>query len=175
MNQNTKQLEALLLVAGEAVSKKELAGLLTVSIEDLTGLVSELQGELRHHGMALVVSGTHVQLTTSPSVADFLRQFEQEESQHLSKAAMETLTIIAYRGPVSRYDVDIIRGVDSRAMIRQLIKRGLLSRVSLAGQAPMYDVGEEFLRNVGIIRREELPQFTELSNDERLQKLLDSN
>ncbi len=174
MHQTTKQLEALLFVAGEAVMKKELIKLLGATEEDFGLAATELREALKMRGLTLVETDTHLLLTTDASVADFLAQFNQQEATPLSKAAMETLAIIAYRGPVSRYDVDILRGVDSRAMIRQLTKRGLLRRVSSAGETPMYNVTEEFFQSLGITSKERLPAFEELSNNEQMQQLLNS-
>lgn len=173
MNYKTKQLEALLFTAGEAVRKTELASLLDVPEGGLDYLIGDLSHELLSHGLALLVTGEDVQLVTSPAVGEWLAQFNQAEPAQLSKAALETLAIAAYRGPVSRTEIDLVRGVDSRAMVRQLIKRGLLVRVSQAGKVPTYCVSDEFLRTAGLKRQEDLPEFATLSNNERLAQLLD--
>ena len=173
MNYKTKQLEALLFTAGEPVARSELAAVLNVTETELEWLADDLLHELLAHGLTVIKNATHIQLVTSPAVAEWLRQFEQKADDTLSRAAMETLTIVAYRGPISRLAIDAIRGVDSRAMIRQLIRRGLLTRISQAGQAPEYAVSTDFLQAAGIKRQEDLPDFETLSTHERLVQVLD--
>jgi segregation and condensation protein B len=175
LSRGAQRIEALLFVAGEAVSKKELAALLKEPVETIDTYVQEISEQLHGHGITVVVTDTHVQLTTSPSVADYLRQFQKEEQPKLSKAAAETLAIIAYRGPLSRYDIDVLRGVDSAAMVRQLVRRGTVRQIQQAGKTPLYDISEAFLLHMGVERREDLPQFAELSNNERIQQLLETS
>lgn len=174
MNKKTQQLQALLFAAGEAVPKKELSEILGEPIESVHSYIQELTAALEGHGLALATTDTHIQLVTAPAVADFLSRFQQEELGELTKAAAETLAIIAYRGPLSRYDIDVLRGVDSRSMIRSLMRRGVVRRLQRAGRTPLYDVTEDFLLNLGIQNREQLPDFVTLSNTEAIQHLLTS-
>lgn len=169
-----QQLEALVFTAGEAVPLTELAELTGATREKVTTAIQELSATLQDHGLSLITTDTHVELTTSPSVSAFLAQFNKEESAQLSKAALETLSVIAYRGPVTRFDVDAIRGVDSRHMIRQLFSRGLVRQLRLSGKAPQYDVTEEFLAHMGVTNKKELPDFESLSTNEHLTTILTS-
>ena len=174
MSPQAQRIEALLFVAGEAVKKEELASLIGEGVETIDQYIEELSSSLTDHGISLLIQGDYIQLVTSPSTKDYLAQFERE-AQALSKAAAETLSIIAYRGPLSRYDVDVLRGVDSRTMIRQLLRRGVIRQIKEAGKTTLYDITEDFLRHLGLTRREDLPSFEDLSNDERLQQILKSS
>ena len=172
MNSRAQQIEALLFVAGEAVSKKELQKLLSISESELSELLDELTIALHDHGITIIVTETHAQLVTSPDVAEFLASFQQTNEEELSRAASETLAIVAYRGPISRYDVDALRGVDSRRMIRQLMRRGVLQQVKRSGRTPLYDVSEEFLQRIGITKKSDLPDFERLSQDDNIKRIL---
>lgn len=174
MSPQAQRIEALLFVAGEAVKITELASLIGEDIDSIAAYLTELEQSLTDHGIALLIQEDYVQLVTSPSTREYLAQFERD-TQKLSKAAAETLSIIAYRGPLSRYDIDVLRGVDSRTMIRQLLRRGVIRQIKEAGKTTMYDITEDFLRHLGLTRREDLPSFEDLSNDERLQQILKSS
>ena len=173
MTSLAQHIEALLFTAGESVTISDLAHLLHVEESEIMQALHELTKELAGQGLSLVVTETHAQLVTSESVAEFLVQFAGEDGKELSRAAMETLSVIAYRGPVSRYDIDSIRGVDSRRMIRQLLLRGLLRQIRTAGQASLYDISEEALMQLGITNKKDLPQFTTLSKSEDITRLLE--
>lgn len=175
MTEQAQKIQVLLFVAGEAVPKVELVELLKESPESINQHLDELRAELEHQGIALVVTDTHAQLSTAPAMAEFLASFQKEELGELTKAAAETLAIIAYRGPIARYDIDMLRGVDSRSMIRGLMRRGIVRRLQRSGRTPMYDVTEEFLLNLGIEKREDLSDFATLSSHEAIQRILDSS
>jgi segregation and condensation protein B len=174
MNTIAQKLEALLFTAGEAVPFSELQELTGATEKETADAMQELSDELRNQGISVVTTETHAELVTSPVVSEFLAQFNKEESDQLSKAALETLSVIAYRGPVTRFDVDAIRGVDSRHMIRQLFARGLVRQLRLSGKAPQYDVTEEFLSHLGITNKKELPDFETLRTNEHLTRILDA-
>ncbi len=173
MSPLAQKIEALLFVSGEAVSKHELLSLLQISsAEELTAALEELRTELSSHGLSLISTETHVQLTTNPSVKDFLADFQRQEERPLSPAAAETLSIIAYRGPLSRYDVSALRGVDSRNSIQSLLRRGVIQQVQSAGSTPFYDVTEDFLKSLGITCKEDLPEYNQLASQEDINRVL---
>lgn len=172
MNEILQKLEAFLFVSGEPVAFVELAKRFNVSMAALQNHLVDLRQELEGHGLDIVTTDTHVQLVTASAVAEFLATFAEKEHEELSRAAAETLTIIAYRGPISRSEVDAIRGVDSRRMIRQLIHRGVLRQIQQSGRVPLYDVSSEFFQTAGITQRDELPEFETLSKDENIERIL---
>lgn len=169
-----QQIEALLFTAGEAVSVRDLAELTRTSDEEIASALEEIYTLLSNTGLTLMRTPTHAQLVTSTSVSEFLAQFTNEENA-LSKAALETLSLIAYRGPISRADIDILRGVDCRRMLRQLLHRGLVRQLRTAGQPVLYDITEECLTHIGITSREQLPSFEELSRHEGMDRLVQRN
>lgn len=174
MDETLRKIEALLFLAGEAVSFKELGQLIGQGPEAAREAVGRLRGELAEHGLTVIHSDTHAQLTTSTLVTEYLQQFLRGEAQHLSTAAAETLAIIAYRGPITRVEVESIRGVDCRRMVRQLIARGLIRRHSVMGSLPRYSITEEFLQFLGLSQREDLPDFDQLASHEKIEQLLKS-
>lgn len=167
-----QKIEALLFAAGEAVAQEELAKLLAVSPEELNQAVQELQQQLADHGLSVIQTTSHVELVTSAAVAEYLATWLAGEEKDLSKAAAETLGIIAYRGPIARYDVDLIRGVDSRHIMKQLLRRGVIVRAQSTTPNPQYEITEDFLKHLGLTTREQLPQFEELSSHEKITRLL---
>ncbi len=164
MNGDVQKIEALLFLAGEAVHIAELARLTQTSETKVRANLEILSTALAGHGLTVVRSASHAQLTTSKIVSEYLQQFLQGEATTLSAAAAETLAIIAYRGPITRLDVEAIRGVDCRRMVRQLLARGLIRKHRAGERLPTYSISEEFLQHVGITRREELPDFDKLQS-----------
>lgn len=158
MNILAQHIEALLFTAGEAVSLKDLAELTHVSDEQVAQALNEITAALLNTGISLLRTDTHVQMVTSKNVAEFLSQFILNNDA-LSKAALETISIIAYKGPISRVDIDVLRGVDSRRMIRQLLLRGLIRQQRISGQAALYEITEEFLAHIGVLKKEDLPHL----------------
>ena len=159
MTENAKRLQALLFVAGEPVPLKELAEILDVSAEALMSVSEELTREMAEQGLRLVWGEGEIELVTSPEMGEWLSMVARQEPVELSRAGAETLAVVAYGGPFTRYEIDTIRGVDSRQMIRRLLQQGMLKRFVGRGRAPRYDISEEFLKHVGITRREDLPEY----------------
>lgn len=172
MGELSQKLEALLFTAGEAVLRSELAALLRISDEELQGAIEDLRAVLTNRGIALVETETEVALTTHPALAEFLTQFLGQTEAQLSRATSETLALVAYRGPVTRYELDVLRGVDTRRILRQLVQNGWVTKASAAGRAPLYDITPEFLKQLGITRKQELPAFAELSDQAAAGELL---
>ena len=173
MDDTLRKIEALLFLAGEAVSYKELAQLIGQSVESAKDGEMALAQAMQDHGLTITATDTHAQLTTSMHVTEYLQKFLQGEAQHLSAAAAETLAIIAYRGPITRLDIEAIRGVDSRRMLRQLTARGLIRRRKLPDKLPHYSVAEEFLQHLGLTTLQQLPRYDELHSHEKIEQLLE--
>lgn len=158
-----QHIQALLFTAGEAVSFRDLSELTHATEQQVHDAIAEITTVVKATGLGLIITDTHAQLVTSPAVAEFLAQFSAGDDE-LSKAALETLSIIAYRGPLSRIDIDVMRGVDSRRMVRQLLLRGLIRQLKTAGEVSQYEISEEFLASMGVPNKKELPQYEELSS-----------
>lgn len=161
MNPLAQQIQALLFTAGEAVSVRDLSELTHATEQGVDSALTEIDTAIAESGLVLVRTNTHAQLVTSTAVAEFLAQFSSPDDSMLSKSALETLSVIAYRGPMTRADVDVLRGVDSRRMVRQLLLRGLIRHIKTSGQTAQYEVTEEFFAHIGIASKEALPNFSE--------------
>lgn len=158
-------IESVLFAAGEPVSLTELAKTVGLRKPELKQQLDELAGQYVDRGLRLVVDDRNAQLVTAPESADTLGRFLQEELRgKLSRSALEVLAIVAYRGPVTRPDIERIRGVQSAQPLRTLAIRGLIADVGRKdepGRPILYDPTLELYKHLGITRREELPEIPE--------------
>jgi segregation and condensation protein B len=159
--------ESLLFVADEPVHVERLASTLQVSAERITEILQTLADEYaQQRGMRLQFKGQRVQMVTAPESTEFVRHFlGLEFDSKLSAAAMETLAIIAYRQPVTRAQVEAIRGVNSDSVLRTLVNRGLieeLGRLEQAGRPIIYGTSFDFLQQFGLSSLDQLPPLEEL-------------
>jgi len=159
---STKALiESLLFVAEEPVPVDRLVSVLKVSGEQVEGALQELDQEYAKRGLRLQRKRKRVQMVTAPEAADQVRTFlGLELSGKLSPAALEALAIVAYRQPVTRAQVEAIRGVNSDSVMRTLVNRGLIEeqgRLEQAGRPIIYGTTFEFLQQFGLSGTEELP------------------
>ena len=168
----SSKLEALLFVAAEPVSIPQLASVLDVSVSVIEKGLKELDESLRSRGLRLQRNAGRVQLTTAPELAELVERFlGLEATTHLSRAALETLAIIAYQQPVTRPQVDSIRGVNSDSMIKSLLSKGLIfesGRTDGPGRPILYSTSPEFLQHFGLNSLQDLPPL-ELPKDESVQ------
>ena len=161
------RIEAILFVAGEAVSLKDLAKALQTDDaelkEALNGIASEYDYEQR--GFMLKRFGDKVQLATRPLYSeDVLRLLQPVQQQSLSQAAMETLAVVAYKQPVTRAEVEQIRGVKCDYSLQSLMMKGLIQeagRKDTIGRPILYATTDMFLSHFGIQRLEDLPPLPE--------------
>lgn len=157
-------LESLLFVADGPVSAGRLAEALEITPEAVLVLLRELEGTYAGRGLALQWSGgITVQLTTAPAAASAIERFlGLEATSRLTTPSLEALAIIAYQQPVSRPQVDAIRGVNSDSVIRTLLSKGLIEEVGRA-QAPgrpiLYGTTPAFLQYFGLVSLGELPEL----------------
>ena len=154
-------IEALLFVAGEPVSIDTLAKHAFSTYRDTKEAVSSLEQVLLSRGIRVLQKDDLVSLVTAPHLAPYAEQLVKEEVLgELSKAALETLTIVAYRHPITRIDVDYIRGVNSSFTLRNLAQRGLVERLpQTAGKGYRYQPTVEFMKFLGIASFKDLPEF----------------
>jgi segregation and condensation protein B len=176
MNTLVSQLESLLLVAGKPMSFAVLAKLLNCSVPDLKGALKTLEDRYnaKDSGIHLMLNDDKVQLTTNPDNKKLIADFVKDETTgELTKPSLETLTIIAYRQPISKEELEQIRGVNCSLILRNLLIRGLIeAHESRGGLATLYAVSMDFLRYLGINKVEELPDFDKLHSHESIQQLL---
>lgn len=156
------ELETLLFVAAGPVTVQQLAETLQVSQEVVENSLVRLETTLQlGRGVRLQWSSGRVQLTTAPEMASLVERFlGLEATTKLSRAALETLTIIAYKQPVTRPGIDAIRGVSSDGVLKSLLYKGLIQEVGRAegpGRPILYGTTADFLQYFGLASLEELP------------------
>ena len=174
-------LEALLFVAGGPVSVQQLAIAVDRKPEEVQKSLKVLsQGYTGKRGLSIQWHNGKIQLTTAPHLAEQVEKFlGLEATARLSRAAMETLSIIAYRQPVTRPGIDAIRGVSSDGVLKSLLAKGLIQEAGRAdgpGRPILFETTPEFLQHFGLSTIDELPPFeTEgtRSEDEKSRLLKD--
>ncbi len=155
-------LEALLFVASGPVSSSQLSEVLGKNSTEVNNALKELNERLEtQRGLSLQWHKNKVQLTSSPEYGKLIEEFlGLEASSRLSRAALETLSIIAYKQPATRPQLDSIRGVNSDGVIKSLLSKGLIEEVGRAegpGRPIMYGTTPDFLQHFGINKLDELP------------------
>ena len=165
------RIEAVLFVAGEAVSIRDLARALQVAEKETREALNSLRDEYDYNqrGFMLKKFGENVQLATRPLYAgDVLRLLQPVQQQSLSQTAMETLAVVAYKQPVTRAEVEQIRGVKCDYSLQSLIVKGLIreaGRKDTIGRPILYCTTDEFLSHFGLEGLEDLPPMPEMPSD----------
>ena len=171
------ELETLLFAVGVPLGIERLAKTLAVDTETVNHGLEMLKAryDLPESGLMIIRLGEKVQLGSKSSNAQIIeRMCETELEDGLSRAALETLAVIAYRAPVTRADIDAIRGVNSNFTLRYLLIRGLIERQGnpLDARGYIYRPTFDFLKTLGLEKITDLPEYEMLSRDERLAELL---
>lgn len=154
-------IEAILFWKGEPVSKKELSRILKTDIKDIEEGITALRNRL-HFGITLLEKDEEVCLSTESEAGSIIQELTKEElSRELTKPQLETLSIILYKGPVKRSEIDYIRGVNSQFILRHLEMRGLIEKVQSENDLRAYEYKPTFelLSFLGISNISELPEF----------------
>lgn len=173
-----RQLEAILFIEPKPLKLTRLEKFLQVKTTVLTKAISELQAHYAaaNGGLQLVQDGGVLQLTTASSVSSTVQDFlDDQQTAELTRPSLETLTIIAYRGPVSKDEIELIRGINCSLILRNLLMRGLVDEVGQTETgSPLYRVTVDFLKHLGVSGAEQLPDFVELNTNVHLQALLEN-
>jgi len=155
------KIEALLFVAPGAIGVSQLATALGVTNRDIERGLTELEKLYQTRGVRLQRHGGQVQLTSAPEAAEAIETFlGLEATSRLSSAALEALAIVCYQQPVTRPQVDAIRGVNSDGVMKNLLHKGLIQEVGRSegpGRPILYSTTPEFLGHFGLSSLEELP------------------
>lgn len=174
--QLAQTIESLLLVEPKGFTLKRLAGLTQASAEEVDQAVAALTQRYTdtQSGLRLVQDGSQVQLTTGPESAATIQAYVKDEtSGELSRPSLETLTIIAYRGPIPKSELELIRGINCSMILRNLLIRGLIrEELHETTNEPIYTVTVEFLRLLGLASTQGLPEYDKLNQNVDLQTLL---
>ncbi|MDP2641740.1 MAG: SMC-Scp complex subunit ScpB [bacterium] len=163
-----QKIESVLLFKNEPVTLAELSKWLNVPRENLQLAISNLQKEYSNRGIVLVTNGEEVSFGTHPDQSQLIEELQKEEfSRELGRAGLETLAIVLYKGPISRREIDHIRGVNSGFILRTLLVRGLVERADpstssgqgAAGRSYSYKITLKLLEYLGVTRLEDLPEY----------------
>ena len=156
-------IEAILFVAGEPVNVSELAHALDMTVAELNPVLDELKDAYDRdvRGLRLNRFGMSVQLATRPDYAPYIERLLQPvQKQSLTQAAMETLSIIAYRQPITKTEIEAVRGVKCDYSVTSLMNKGLIQEVGrreTLGRPILYGTTEQFLSHFGIETLDDLP------------------
>lgn len=166
MNNLKAIIEGLLFVSGdEGLSVDEIVNISESNIDDVKNAIKILYKdyETEERGIQLEYLGERFKLTTKPTHKEYYKKLlKNEEDSVLSQSALETLAIIAYNSPITRIDIDNIRGVNSTYVIRKLLIKGLIEEVGRSdspGKPRLYNITPKFLDYFGLGSIEELPQI----------------
>lgn len=164
------QIEALLFIAVEPVTPGQLASTLETTTAQVNNALDELDASLQTRGLRLQRHSGRVQLTTAPETSEAIERFlGLEATTRLSRAALEALSIIAYQQPITRPQVDSVRGVNSDGVMRSLLSKGLIQeggRAEGPGRPILYSTTPEFLQHFGLNSLTELPPLQREKNGE---------
>lgn len=158
------KIEAVLFAYGEPISVERLGKILKITPAELETALKDLETELsrQERGIALIKNVGKIQLATKPELTGLLEDIiKQEFTEDLTPAALETLSIISYAGPISRADIEYIRGVNSSFTIRNLLLRGLVERTidPKRANAYIYTASFDLIKRLGILKVEDLPDY----------------
>ena len=161
MSKLKANLEAVLFVAPVAVSLSQLASALEISEAQVETVIKNLAADYQDRGLRIQRHAGRTQLTTAPGAGEAVERFlGLEITTYLSQAALEALSIVAYEQPVTRPQVDGIRGVNSDGVMKSLLHKGLIQDIGRAegpGRPILYATTPEFLQQFGLNSLEELP------------------
>ncbi len=171
------QIESLLIASGRALSLKELTKVLKTDPKKVEKALDELKEDYQNNqrGLAIVKNNYKYQLTSSAQNADLVGKFLQEEvSGELTQPSLEALTIISYRQPITKEEIEKIRGVNCSLILRNLLIRGLIEeKFDKQKQANYYYVSLDFVRHLGISDVSKLPDYEKLSSQESLNEAIE--
>ena len=165
-------IESMLFVSGEPLSLRELSNNLEIKDKVIEEVIKEMMNEYeeKSRGIKLISVDGAYQLVTKSENSDYIQKLLKKNKKHsLSQASIESLAIIGYKQPITRIDIDEIRGVKSESAIQKLVERGLIKdigRLEVPGRPILYGTTDEFLRQFGLKTIKELPSLDLYSDKE---------
>lgn len=170
-------IESLIFVAGEPLKIKEIASIIGCNIEKAKVLMDELMEQYKNmqRGISLININDEYQFVTKHENSSYIQKLLKTNTrQSLSQAALETLAIIAYKQPVTRINIDEIRGVKSDRAILTLLERGLIKesgRLEVAGRPILYSTTDKFLVHFGLENLEQMPLLEDLIEPKEIDEI----
>lgn len=165
MDELKNKIESLLFVSSKPLTLKQLAKFTGANEAELTPILEELASERSKTGIVLLSAPDGYQLATNSQNSEMVKDFLNADlRESLTEATVEVLAIIGYRQPISKAEIESIRGVNSQYSVRALLMRGLIEKIPNPNDArgSLYQVTTEFLQQLGITSTAELPDFDEL-------------
>lgn len=164
-------IETVLFVSGDPITLKELQKITELPTGELSFTLNELIAEYidRNGGLLIAEVADGYQMVSNPQYADWVKKIKASAPQRLSEAALETLAIVAYRQPITKAEIDELRGVGSDGVVRNLAERHfirIIGKKEVPGRPLLYGTTREFLQHFGLKDLTELPTLRELSPDE---------
>ncbi len=162
------QIEAILFYKAEAVAIKKLANILNKDQAEIKLALKDLEKSLEGRGLSLIEVNEEVSLATNKECSAIIESLTKEElDRDLGKAGLETLSIILYKGPLSRAEIDYIRGVNSQSILRNLLVRGLIERTENQNDQRgfLYQVSMDFVSHLGLSKVSDIPEYESVRKD----------
>lgn len=171
------QVEALLHITPRPLAIKKMASLLETEIEKIEEVVDALTAEYkdRDGGLLILRHGAEAQIITNPDASAVVSKFLKEETTgELTKPSLETLSVIAYRGPITKSELEKIRGVNCTMILRNLMMRGLvIAEENKRKLVTYYTISTDLLKHLGLSHVSELPDYDKLHDPEVVARLLE--
>ena len=162
-------IESILFLQGEPLEISRLTKITGAAKKEVFAALHELAGEYRERGIQLIQNGEEWQFATSPKHKALVEQFLKRDVEgELSRAGLEVLAIVAYKGPISRVNIEYVRGVNSSFTLRNLLIRGLVLREenSEDRRSYLYRISSDFLKVLGVRSLSDLPHYQEFQKEE---------
>ena len=170
------KIESLLFISAKPMTISELSRLIGKKAVEVKEAGDKLVEEYKNakKGIQIIKNGSKFQMVSAPDNSKVVKEFIKDETTgELSRPSLEALTIIAYREPITKIDLDRIRGVNCALIIRNLLLRGLIeAKADKAKQETYYNVSFDFIRFLGINDIKELPEYERLSKDDTIDRIL---
>lgn len=161
-------IETILFVHGEPLPLEKIAKIAGVKKEEAGAALKELKNDLKDRGIVMVEKDGAYQLGSHPENSKYIEDMVKSEfAEELTKAAVEVLAIVAYKGPLTRAEIEYIRGVNSSLTLRNLLMRGLVERIDNPKDARsfLYRISFDALKHLGLTKIEDLPQYEEFNKE----------
>ncbi len=171
MNSIKNQIESILFVSNKPLQAKQLAKIISQDEEQVQQALTELVAERKETGVVILEASDGYQMATSSENVETVKAFLNADlREKLTDATVEVLAIIAYRQPISKSELEAIRGVNSQYSLRQLLMRGLVEKIPNPNDArgQLYQVTTECLQHLGLTSINDLPEFEQLVSQIKL-------
>jgi segregation and condensation protein B len=158
-------LESILFMAGDAVEMADIAATLEIGTDQMDDIVARMMEKRRqeHSGLQIIRVDTKLQMCTNPEYSLYIETvLAPVRKSRLTQSTIETLAIIAYKQPITRFEIEQIRGVKSSYSVAALVEKGLILRAGrkkTLGNPMLYVTSDEFLRHFGLRSLDELPEL----------------